>query len=321
MASLLHQARYWYGAAALAGVALVWYWPSSDKPPAEAPASAASGAAALLDGMLKSAPRDNGLRQSMELSPDDAQAPEGLSVDAAGQLQPDRPLRMVFEFFLVRGEGADLDARAAQLRGHLERQVRGPALEQAKALASQYVAYVRAYDDLLARQSIMLPPGALPSAQQLEQLAVWQQQRVRLRRSSFAPALADLWFAADDAALANAIAELRERGEASTSAAASALADQEPDSNTLRARRLHNPAQDQARDAELADLFTEATTTYQNAAIGERQWRERFLNYRTAAARLQVSDPVQRQRQLDALQQQIFPTERERIRARASGIE
>jgi len=318
MASLLHQARYWYGAAALAGVALVWYWPSGDQPPAEAPVSAASGAAALLDGMLKSTPHDNGLRQSMELSPDDAQAPEGLSVDAAGQLRPDRPLRMVFEFFLVRGEGADLDARAAQLRGHLERQVRGPALEQVKVLAGQYVAYVRAYDDLLARQNIQLQPGALPSAQQLEQLAVWQQQRVRLRRSSFAPALADLWFADDDAALANAITDLRERGEASANATAS---DQEPDSNTLRARRLHNPAQDDARNAELADLFAQATITYQDAATGERQWRERFLNYRNAAARLQGTDPAQRQRQLDALQQQIFPTERERIRARASGIE
>jgi lipase chaperone LimK len=316
MASLLHQARYWYGAAALAGVALVWYWPSGDKPPADAPPSAASGAAALLDGMLKTAPHDNGLRQSMELSPDDAQAPEGLSVDANGQLRPDRPLRMVFEFFLVRGEGADLDARAAQLRGHLERQVRGPALEQAKALAGAYVAYVRAYDEQLAGQHIALQPGALPSPQQLDQLAVWQQQRARLRRSSFASALADLWFAADDAALANAIADLRERGEATATAS-----DQEPDSNTLRARRLHNPAQDVARDAELADVFAQATTTYQDAAAAERQWRERFLNYRAAAARVQVSDPAQRQRQLDLLQQQIFPTERERIRARASGIE
>lgn len=316
MASLLLQARYWYGAAALAGVALVWYWPSGDKPAADAPVSTASGAAALLDGMLKSAPHDNGLRQSMDLSPDDAQAPEGLSVDAAGQLRPDRPLRMVFEFFLVRGEGADLDARAAQLRGHLERQVRGPALEQAKALAGQYVAYVRAYDEQLASQHIALQPGAQPSAQQLDQLTVWQQQRVRLRRSSFAPALADLWFADDDAALANAIADLRERAEASA-----ASPEQEADSNTLRARRLHNPAQDVSRDADLADIFAQATTTYQDAVAGERQWRERFMNYRTAAARLQVADPVQRRQQLSALQQQIFPTERERIRARASGIE
>jgi len=271
--------------------------------------------------MLKSTPHDNGLRQSMELSPDDAQAPEGLSVDASGQLRPDRPLRMVFEFFLVRGEGADLDARAAQLRGHLERQVRGPALEQAKALASAYVAYVRAHDEQLASQHITLQPGALPSAQQLEQLAAWQQQRVRLRRSSFAPALADLWFAADDAALADAITDLRARGDAASNPAGATATDQEPDSNTLRARRLHNPAQDAARDADLAEVFAQATLSYQDAAAGERQWRERFLNYRAAAARLQVSDPAQRQQQLGALQQKIFPTERERIRARASGIE
>jgi lipase chaperone LimK len=317
MASLLHQARYWYGAAALAGVALVWYWPSGDQP-AVTPTNTASGAAALLDGMLKSAPHDSGARQSMELSPDDALAPEGLSVDASGQLRPDRPLRMVFEFFLVRGEGLDLDARAAQLRGHLERQVRGPALEQAKTLAGQYLAYVRAYDEQLSSQHIALQPGALPSMQQLEQLAIWQQQRLRLRHSSFTTALADLWFADDDAALANAIADLRERGEASANATAP---DQEPDSNTLRARRLHNPAQDAARDTELAELFTQATTTYQDAAAGERQWRERFLTYRNAAARLQAPDAAQRQQQLSALQQQIFPTERERIRARASGIE
>ena len=193
--------------------------------------------------------------------------------------------------------------------------MRGPALEQAKALAGQYVAYVRAYDEQLAGQHIALQPGALPSAQQPDQLKVWQQQRVRLRRSSFAPALADLGFAADDAALANAIADLRERGETP------AVPDQEADSNTLRARRLHPPAQDLSRDADLAEVFAQATLTYQDAAAGERQWRERFLNYRAAAARLQATDPAQRQQQLATLQQKIFPTERERIRARASGVE
>ena len=316
MGSLLQHPRYWYGAAALAGVLLVCYWPSADTTTAAAP-SAAGSAAALMDGMLQSAPRDTSLRQSLELSADDAQAPEGLSTDVNGQLRPDRPLRTLFEFFLVRGEGADLDARAAQLRAHLERQVRGAALEQSQALAGQYVAYVRAHDDLLSRQHIALQPGALPNAQQLEQLAVWQQQRSRLRRSSFAPALAELWFAADDAALEQAIADLRARDSATVAAAA----DQEPDSNTLRAQRLHNPAQDAARDAELAELFAQAATSYQEAADAERRWRAHFLSYRSAAARLPASDAVQRQQQLDTLQRQIFPSEAERIRARASGVE
>jgi lipase chaperone LimK len=315
MASFLHQPRYWYGAAALAGLALAWYWPAGDSTPAVAQADGGT-AAALFDGMARSAPRDNA--PAADLSADEAQAPAGLSTDTAGRLLPDQPLRMLFEYFLVRSEGADLDARAARLRAHLARQVRGPALEQAIALTGQYVAYVRAHDELLSGQHIALAAGALPGEQQLDQFDVWQQQRARLRRSGFGPALADLWFGVDDAALRDAIAELRTRASV---AAAPSAAVQEPDSNTLRAQRLHNPAQDSAHDAELAELFAQALTSYQNAADAERQWRDRFQNYRNAAARLPAREPAERQRQLDALQRQIFPTERERIRARAGGIE
>ncbi len=317
MASLLRQPHYWYGAAALASAALVWYWPAGESTPAASPDRSA---VTLSDGMQKSAPPDSG-KPSPELAADDAQAPAGLSTDASGRLQPDQSLRMVFEYFLVRGEGASLDARAARLQSHLAHQVGGLALQQVQALALQYLAYVRAYDELLSAQHISLTPGTLPNSQQLNQLIVWQQQRARLRSSSFAPALADLWFGADDSTLLDAIAELRARSSEVDGTGTSSAASQESESNMLRAQRMHNPEQDRARDAELSELFAQSTTTYQDAAAAETRWRERYLNYRNAASRLQAREPAERRRQLEALQHQIFPTESERIRARASSIE
>lgn len=315
MSSLLQQPRYWIGAAALAGVALVCYWPSGDGPSTPAPQTAAPA----WNGNIGPGTMDGGLRQSLELSNDDQQAPSSLATDAAGNLVVDLPLRMLFEFFLVRGEGASLDARADQLRAHLDRQVSGTPNTQARSLADRYVAYVRAYDELLARQRIALQAGVAPTQQQVEQLAVWQQQRARLRQSTFGPVLADLWFGADDAELAQAVAELRAHTDAAPAADGN---EAEPDSNTLRERRLHGATREAARASDNAELLASVTLSYEAAAAEERDWRAHYLRYRSDAGRL-VAAPGSdaRRQQLEALQAQIFPTERERIRARASGIE
>jgi hypothetical protein len=317
MTSPLYQARYWIAAAALGGIAAAWYWPSSDTQ-ATAPRQPAAPAWYDTVGPGK---MDGGLRQSTELAVDDQLAPSSLATDAAGNLVVDLPLRMLFEFFLVRGEGADLNARADQLRAHLDRQVSGPANVQAKTLANRYVAYVRAYDSLLANQRIALAAGVAPTPQQVEQLAVWQQQRARLRLSTFGPVMAGLWFSADDDELAQAVANLRESSGAVPPAGADS-ADAEPDSNTLRERRLHGATRDAARNSDNAELLERATQSYEAAAAEERQWRAHFLRYRADAGRVVDAPGTEsRKRQLEALQAQIFPTERERIRARASGVE
>ncbi|MES2160763.1 MAG: hypothetical protein V4476_06370 [Pseudomonadota bacterium] len=317
MTTSQHQGRYWLGAAALAGVALAWYWPAADKPPAAQPAAAAP---AWYD-RIGASTAGSGLPQPSELALDDQLAPSALATDAAGNLVVDRPLRMLFEFFLVRADGADLNARADQLRAYLDRQVSGAAGAQAKTLAARYAAYMRAHDELLAGQRIALAGGA-PTAQQVEQLATWQQQRARLRQSSFGPALAGLWFGADDAELAQALAGLRERAAPAAIPAAADGGEAEPDSNTLRERRLHGATRDAARDNDNSELLATATLSYEAAAGEERQWRTHYLRYRADAARLSAAPGSDARRlQLDALQARHFPTERERIRARASGIE
>ncbi|MYN20609.1 hypothetical protein GTP81_28100 [Rugamonas sp. FT107W] len=315
MTTSLHRERYWLGAAVLAGVALVWYWPAGDSPAPPAPPAAAP----VPHDTFGLARWNSGPSQPSELPLDDQLAPSSLSTDASGNLVVDAPLRVLFEFFLVRGDGADLDARAAQLRAHLERQVSGAAGEQARTLATRYTAYMRAHDELLASQRIALAAGAAPTPQQVEQLATWQQQRARLRQSTFGPAIASRWFGADDAELAQAVADLRARASASTNAAGN---EAEPDSNTLRERRLHDATWEAARDTGTGELLARATQSYEAAAGEERTWRAHYLRYRADAALLTAAAGTDaRRRQLDALQARIFPTERERIRARASGIE
>ncbi|WP_332854192.1 hypothetical protein [Duganella sp. S19_KUP01_CR8] len=318
MTTLLYRERYWIGAAALAGVALAWYWPSADAPAVPAHTAAAP---AWYD-RITSSKMVADLRQPSELPLDDQLAPSSLSTDAAGNLVVDAPLRMLFEFFLVRGDGADLNARADQLRDHLDRQVSGPAATQAKTLATRYAAYVRAHDELLASQRIALPSGAAPSPQQVEQLATWQQQRARLRLSSFGPATANLWFGADDAGLAQAVAELREQAATGANSNAADAGGAEPDSNTLRERRLHGATRDAVRDSDTSELLAGATQSYEAVAGEERAWRAHYLRYRADAGRLAAAPGSEARRlQLEALQRQNFPSERERIRARASGIE
>ncbi|MCU6499983.1 hypothetical protein LPN04_19490 [Rugamonas sp. A1-17] len=315
MTTFPHRERYWLGAAALVGVALVWYWPSGDSPAVPA----APTAAPAPHDTFGLARWNNGPRQQDELPLDDQLAPSSLSTDAAGNLVVDAPLRVLFEFFLVRGDGADLDARAAQLRAHLERQVSGAAGDQARTLATRYAAYVRAHDELLASQRIALIAGAAPTPQQVEQLATWQQQRARLRQSTFGPAIANRWFGADDAELAQAVADLRARASASTNAAGD---EAEADSNTLRERRLHDATWEAARDNDTSDLLARATQSYEAAAGEERAWRAHYLRYRADAGLLTAAAGTDaRRRQLEALQARIFANERERIRARASGIE
>lgn len=334
-----HRERYWLGAAALAGAALVWYWPTGDSPAEQAPPAATAPAPHDTFGLAR---WNNGPRQPSELPLDDQLPPSSLSTDASGKLVVDAPLRVLFEFFLVRGDGADLDARAAQLRTHLERQVSGAAGEQARTLAARYTAYMRAYDELLASQRITLAPGAAPTAQQVEQLATWQQQRARLRQSTFGPAIAGRWFGAEDTELAQAVADLRARTNANTGAGAGAGAGADAgagagagagtgaasgneagsESNTLRERRLHDATWDAARDTDTGELLARVTQSYEAAAGEERTWRAHYLRYRADAALLTAAAGTDaRRRQLDALQTRIFPTERERIRARASGIE
>lgn len=307
-----------YVAAALASAALIWYWQAGTPADTDTAPGAAAPAwnGAVGPGTLGSAPRN----AALDVDTDDLPPADAFTISDAGQLLANRQLRATFDYFLIRSDGADLAARAAQLRGYLAQRLPPGAAAQAEALLAPYVSYVRAHDELLARQQLALAPGALPDAQQTERLAVWQAQRARLRQASFKPPLLQAWFGDDDDALADAVAELRSRA----GAAAAAAADGEGDSNTLRQQRLHGATQQAARDAELAELVRDATFSYESAAAQERQWRVRYARYRTAVSQLQGEEGAPgaaRRRKVEALRAELFPTEAERIRARASGIE
>lgn len=312
-----------YVAAALAGAALILYWQAGT--PADAPptGSAVPAPAAwngpIGPGTLASTPRNGAVDVDTDEPP-----PDGFTIAANGQLAADRQLRASFDYFLIRGDGADLAARAAQLRAYLQQRLPAGAAVQAEALLTPYLAYIRSHDDLLARQQLTVTPGAVPDAQQTERLANWQAQRARLRQQSFSPALQRAWFGDDDEVLADAVAELRARAAATSSTTASSADDAEPDSNTLRQQRLHGATEQAARDAELADIVRDATRSYEAAAADERQWRIHYARFRAAVDQLQgdtASPGAARRRRIAALCNELFPTEAERNRARASGIE
>ncbi|HJV02441.1 MAG TPA: lipase secretion chaperone [Burkholderiaceae bacterium] len=319
-----------YVAAALASAGLIWYWQAgtpADAPVASgAPPAPAAWNGAIGPGTLAAMPRN----AAPEVDTDEL-PPDGFTIGSNGQLVANRQLRASFDYFLIRGDGADLAARAAQLRAYLKQRLPASAAAQAEALLAPYVAYIRAHDDLLARQQLTLAPGAVPDAQQTERLATWQAQRARLRQQSFPAPLQRAWFGDDDDVLADAVAELRAR-DAGTDAAASrggrpgsgGATDAEPDSNTLRQQRLHGATEQAARDAELAEVARDATRSYETAAAEERQWRAHYARYRAAVSQLQgdaASPGDARRRKLEALRTELFPTAGERLRARASGIE
>ncbi|MBA5604991.1 hypothetical protein H3H36_06390 [Duganella sp. FT3S] len=322
-----------YVAAALASAGLIWYWQAGA--PADAPGeTGAPPATAAWNGPIGPGTLSGAPGNAAPAVDTDEPPPDGFTIGNGGQLQANRQLRASFDYFLIRGDGADLAARAAQLRAYLKQRLPAGAAAQAEALLAPYVAYIRAHDDLLARQQLTLAPGAVPDAQQTERLATWQEQRARLRQQSFPPALQRAWFGDDDDVLADAVAELRARNAdtgSATDAASHAgrpgsggAADAEPDSNTLRQQRLHGATEQAARDAELAEVARDATRSYETAAAEERQWRVHYARYRAAASQLQgdaASPGDARRRKLAALRTELFPTEGERLRARASGIE
>lgn len=317
-----------YVAAALASAGLIWYWQGGA--PAEAPGGAGAPPApavwsgAIGPGTLSGAPRN----AALDIDTDDP-PPDGFTIGQGGQLEANRQLRASYDYFLIRSDGPDLAARAAQLRAYLKQRLPAATAAQAEALLTPYVAYIRSHDDLLARQQLMLASGAVPDAAQTERLGNWQAQRARLRQQFFSPALQRAWFGDDDEVLADTVAELRAR--AATNAAAHGGRpgsgtgdDTEPDSNTLRQQRLHGVTEQTARDAELAGIVRDATRSYDAAAAEERQWRAHYARYRAAVGQLQGEDAspgAARRRRIEALRTELFPTEAERIRARASGIE
>ncbi len=188
---------------------------------------------------------------------DDTIIPEGLASDASGHLVVNLPLRLVFDTFLAADTAPTLDARAQALRTYLGGRLPEPARKEADALLASYLRYIGAHDAQLARQQLQLQPNATLTLQQVERLAAWQDQRARLRQASFGRDIVQAWFGADEAQLTQALAELRRR-----LGGAAPADDNESESNRLRAARMHNVSQDEARTAIMSEQISTAVTPY-----------------------------------------------------------
>ena len=238
------------GAVLVGGVLGVAWLRQAEAPAPAAPASDSSWQAPIGPGTMSSNVR-------LPQLADDTVVPEGLGVDASGHLLVNLPLRLVFDTFLAGDAAPTLAARAQSLRTYLNGRLPDAARKEADALLTSYLAYIAAHDMQLARQQLDLKPDVALTLQQVERLASWQNQRQRLRQASFGIALAQTWFGADEAQLTQALAELRQR-----LGGAAASDDNESESNRLRAQRMHNVSQDEARNAIMGEQITTAVTPY-----------------------------------------------------------
>jgi hypothetical protein len=217
------------GAVAI-GVTMALWLHGTTAPPAASPSAAA--AASAWDGAIGPgglavpAPGRSG-------DPGMTVPGEPPLADAAGRLVIDLPLRQMIDAYVLKD-------RAAELRAYLRQRLHQPALGQAERLVADYQRYLEA--ERAARAQARLAPvgeGAL-DVSQVEQLQAWQRQRAQLRERMLGTAVAQAWFAAEDAACGSALADWRTMRAPAGSA--------EVDSNELQARRLHGEVLAQRRE-------------------------------------------------------------------------
>lgn len=217
------------GAVAIGVTVALWLHGTAAPPAAPAPAAAAASAwdGAIGPGSLAApAPgRSGDFGMTVPGEPP--------MVDAAGHLVIDLPLRQMIDAYVLKN-------RTAELRAYLRRRLAQPALGQAEGLVGDYQRYLEA-ERALRAQARLAPvgEGAL-DASQVERLQTWQRQRAQLRERMLGTAVAQAWFAADDASCSNALADWRTMRAPVGSA--------EVDSNELQARRRHGEVLAQRRE-------------------------------------------------------------------------
>jgi hypothetical protein len=122
-----------------------------------------------------------------------------IAVDEGGHLVPDPALRRLMDGFLLSGPRTQRQAMAAQLRSFLQASLRAPAAGEADRLVTDYLAYLGAEEQMLARERFDRPDPAGLSGRQVEHLMAWQQQRSELRQRMLGMAVARAWFVQEDA--------------------------------------------------------------------------------------------------------------------------
>ncbi|MGO4475394.1 lipase secretion chaperone [Massilia sp. 2TAF26] len=217
------------------GVTAAFWLQGGDAPPARpAPAAASAWDGAIGPGAL-AAPAPSPGSASREAAPG-----EPSLVDAGGRLIIGLPLRQLIDSYVVKTKGGARQAGAAELRAYLRQGLKQPALAQAEGLVGDYLRYLDAEQGLRAQLRIAPPGEGALDAAQVGQMEDWLRQRTQLRERMLGTAVAQAWFAAEDADCDTALADWRRMHAPAGSA--------EVDSNELQARRLHGAVLEQRRE-------------------------------------------------------------------------
>ncbi len=232
--------------------------------------------------------------------------PGGLAINDDQSLVVNAALLDVINFFLLEQTGDD---RVTALRAYLKKKLPLPACDEALQILDHYQRYMKAHDDLLKAQNLGAGKVNIASAD-LHRIAIWSDQRDRLRQSILGSTVAQAWYQNDDSQLKQILEELPQ-GTA--------------DSNTGSLRSEHpRPMWANKRDEISHNLYMQSVLdrtvkSFDVLAQEGPQWMSRYTAYLNAAnqvnqnAKLSLSE---RTVQIQALLLKYFSTETERLRAR-----
>jgi hypothetical protein len=128
-----------------------------------------------------------------------------LAITEQQTLVVDTALLNVFNTFLLEPDGD----RAEQLAAYLKSKLPPTALAEAVRLAERYQAYMQAHDELLAAQQLN---GNIQAATvDIDRIAIWREQRDRLRQRVLGDRVVQAWYQNDDAQLDQVLQEWRQR--------------------------------------------------------------------------------------------------------------
>jgi lipase chaperone LimK len=254
----------------------------------------------------------------------DTTAPGGLVITADGHLIVNKALHDVIDYFLLGGHPGERASHIAKLSAHLKASLPVIAYQDAIRIVQNYVAYLDAHDQLLARESVPATPEGIATPMDLDRIAAWVAQRARLRQTLLGVKVAQAWFDEDEAETQQTLATMRKRSPGSIPALTTDTDPLQSGTGTLLAMRAKGASQDAQRQ-HIATQFGEAAAQRFDAQEREEQaWQTRYVNYRQAAdqiVRQPGIDPADRNRQLEVLLKQTFSSEPEQIRARALGAQ
>ncbi|MEO6921138.1 MAG: lipase secretion chaperone [Collimonas sp.] len=248
----------------------------------------------------------------------DTSPPPGLAVDANQHLQVNRALRDVFDYYLLGGLPGSRPEHMAQLLAYLKSSLPASAYADGERLARAYVAYLTAHDALLEKQSVpVITPDSKMAALDADRMAAWLSQLSRLRQDTLGIDVAKIWFGDEEAESQRMLAALR--SGAKTGLNAGAADPVQKGFDDLRQLRQQGASQQAQHDMMAQQFGPAAAQRFDQLGQEEQAWQDRYTRYRQAADQIRQQSGTaeeDRNRQIEALRNQTFSDDAERMRAR-----